>query len=163
MITPWRHAIWLLPLLEKCTAGFSTLGPMMSMCATQCFSDLMAVQPTREQNVRVHNPWTSQGDSAVWDARPGLVLDSGLAGSRSSATPVSTVRSFWDFARSTTVILPCSGQDFGAVRRRSDRLWVDGALIAGFGFGMCFGRVSHIAQGPRIRAAVTTTDEYLMA
>ena len=44
-----------------------------------------------------------------------------------TATSFSVVRSFWDFARSTAVILPCSGQDFEAVGRRSDRLWADGA------------------------------------
>ena len=52
---------------------------------------------------------------AIKYIRPKPILNSNLAKSRSSITSMSFVQSFWNFAQSTAVSLPCSVQNFKTI------------------------------------------------
>ena len=60
--------------------------------------------------------------------RPKLILNSTLTKSRSAITSMSVVESFWDFAQSTAVSLPCSVQNFKTIGRLTNKSWTNDIL-----------------------------------
>ena len=67
----------------------------------------------------------NQGCCAIWDIRPKLILNSNLIKSHSSITTVAVIESFWNFAQSTAVILPCSAQNFKRIGLFKQMLWTN--------------------------------------
>ena len=57
----------------------------------------------------------------------------------------SIVKSFWNFAQSMAVILPCSVQNFSMIRELKFKLWIN-TLSHYFEFGMSFGRDPTLRQ-----------------
>ena len=66
-----------------------------------------------------------QGAVAMSDIRLKFILNSNLAKSRSSRTSISVTKSFWKFAQSTAVILPCPVQNFETIWQLNSKLWAN--------------------------------------
>ena len=66
-----------------------------------------------------------QGAVAMSDIPLKFILNSNLAKSRSSRTPISITKSFWKFAQSTAVILSCSVQNFETIWKLNNKLWAN--------------------------------------
>ena len=65
--------------------------------------------------------WLVHGAVAISDIPPKLMLESNLAKYRWSITSSAVVLSFWNFAQSTTVPLPCSVRNFKAIGQMNNR------------------------------------------
>ena len=69
------------------------------------------------------------GGCTILDIYPKLILNTNLAKSRSSITCVSVIQSFWNFAQSMTVSLPCSVQNFKMIEQLWNKLWSKETLL----------------------------------
>ena len=65
------------------------------------------------------------GAVASQDIPWNLILNSNLAKSRLSISYFSVVKSFWNFAHSTTVLFPCSVQNFETIWQLKYILWIN--------------------------------------
>ena len=59
---------------------------------------------------------------------PKFILNSNLAKSHSSITPISMVKSLWNCAQGTAVILPCSVQNLKTISQLRNDLWASEIL-----------------------------------
>ena len=78
-----------------------------------------------------------------------ILLSSNVAKSHSLLTSVYVIQSFWNFAQSTTVSLPCSVlkfQDDWIIETDNIYEWD----FARFEFKVCFGQISYIRQHPEV-------------
>ena len=71
-----------------------------------------------------HTMWRP-GAVAIQNISPKLLLYTNLAKSRLSITYFSVALSFWNFARSTTVTLPCSVRNFKTIGQMKWILWTN--------------------------------------
>ena len=87
-------------------------------------------------------------DDVIMDVHPNLVLYPNLAESCSSSSRIyiSTVKSFWKFARSTAVILPCYVKNIWTNKQQV----MIKRLFAIFELKMPFGRTHYIPFVPRL-------------
>ena len=61
----------------------------------------------------------------VWDIPLELILNSNLFKTFLFITSSTVAQSFWNFAQSTAVILPCSVQNFKMIARISKAIWTN--------------------------------------
>ena len=66
-----------------------------------------------------------QGPYATWDVRPKRILKSNLVKSRLPTTYFPIDHSFWSFAQSMVVILPCSVPNFKTIGQLKRMLWAN--------------------------------------
>ena len=66
-----------------------------------------------------------RGFVAIWDIHPKFFLNSNLAKPLSFITSFSIGHSFWKFAQSTAVSLPCSMQNFRTIGQPKNKLWAN--------------------------------------
>ena len=64
-----------------------------------------------------------QGVIAIEDISPKLISNSDLVKCNSPITSTSVVQSFWNFAQSMAVSLPCSVQNFTMIGQLKNKLW----------------------------------------
>ena len=76
------------------------------------------------------------------------ILNSNLAKIRLPITGFAVAQSFWNYAQSTTVILPCSVQNFKMIGQLKRMLWMD-EILRDLSFKTSFRRIIFIAQPPR--------------
>ena len=62
---------------------------------------------------------------AIWDICLKLIINSNLVKFCSPITSVSVVQSFWNYAQSKAVILPCSVQNFKMIELSTQILWTN--------------------------------------
>ena len=123
IITPKRHrfgemiALLLRYMSTEITISISLILHICGKEDWEAFSTIdFGGQTSFHLSGNIRNQYTS---------RPKPIINSHLAKSRSTITSVSVVQSFWNFAQSTAVSLPCPVQNFQTIGYLMKKSWAN--------------------------------------
>ena len=137
----WHSPTLLIPNSSYIRAG-SRFAP--SQCVTVLFcNDVSHWVGAKLESALYIQPLVG-GAVAINDNRLKFTLNSNLARSRFAVIYCTIVKSFWKFAQSMAISLPCSGQIFKMIRQLVQILWTN-EIARDLSLRWVFGRIFHIA------------------
>ena len=136
------HTAWALTLIPDSVINYRS----------PCVQQFVSVMFTIVTEVWIHPPisytcyqrWCTLQAVTIHNTP---IFNSNLTKYHSSITSISIAQSFWNFAQSMVVPLPCSVQNFKMIGQLRNKLWAN-ELKTTFEFNRSCGGISYIATTP---------------